>query len=73
VYATRAVEVDVEYELPIAAVTEAIVNAVAHRDYTSNASVQVMLFKDRLEVWNPGHLPYGMTVANSNNIIRQFL
>ena len=59
----KGVEVDVEYELPIAAVTEAIVNAVAHRDYTSNASVQVMLFKDRLEVWNPGHLPYGMTVA----------
>jgi len=28
----------------------AIVNAIAHRDYTSNASVQVMLFADRLEV-----------------------
>ena len=35
-------------------VREAIVNAVAHRDYTSNGSVQVMLFADRLEVWNPG-------------------
>ena len=56
-------EVDVAYELPVAAVTEAIVNAVAHRDYTSNASVQIMLFKDRLEVWNPGLLPFGMTVA----------
>ena len=33
-----------------------------HRDYTSNASVQVMLFQDRLEVWNPGTLPYGLTV-----------
>jgi len=58
----KGVVVDVVYELPISAVTEAIVNAVAHRDYTSNASIQVMLFKDRLEVWNPGHLPYGMTV-----------
>ncbi len=38
----------VEYELPKQAVAEAIVNAVAHRDYTSNASVQVMLFADRL-------------------------
>jgi predicted HTH transcriptional regulator len=36
---------------------------VAHRDYTSNASVQVMLFKDLLEVCNPGHLPFGMTIA----------
>ena len=55
-------QVPVNYEIPRAAVTEAIVNAVAHRDYTSNASVQVMLFKDRLEIWNPGHLPYGLTV-----------
>jgi predicted HTH transcriptional regulator len=59
----KGVEVDVNYELPVRAVTEAIVNAVCHRDYTSNASVQVMLFKDRLEIWNPGHLPFGMTIA----------
>ena len=49
-------------ELPIDAVKEAIVNAVCHRDYTSNASVQVMLFRNRLEIWNPGTLPYGLTV-----------
>ena len=42
-------------------ITEAIVNAIAHRDYTSNASVQVMLFADRFEVWNPGELPPGLT------------
>ena len=42
---------------------EAIVNAVCHRDYASAASVQVMLFKDRLEIWSPGPLPKGMTLA----------
>jgi predicted HTH transcriptional regulator len=42
---------------------EAIVNAVAHRDYTSNGSVQVMLFADRLEVWNPVGLPPSMTLV----------
>lgn len=52
----------VEYELPESAVAEAIANAVAHRDYTSNGSVQVMLFRNRLEVWNPGRLPDGFTV-----------
>jgi predicted HTH transcriptional regulator len=46
-----------EYELPPDAVGEAIVNAIAHRDYNSNASVEVRLFSDRLEVWNPGDLP----------------
>ena len=51
----------VTYELPRAAVAEAIVNAVAHRDYASNASVQVMLFADRLEIWNPGQLPPSLT------------
>ena len=50
-----------EYEIPYRAVREAIVNAVAHRDYDSNAAVQVMLFADRLEVWNPGELPVGLT------------
>jgi predicted HTH transcriptional regulator len=47
----------VTYELPPEAVREAIVNAVAHRDYHSNASVEVRLFVDRLEIWNPGVLP----------------
>lgn len=56
-------EAPVEYELPRDAVAEAIVNAVVHRDYTSNASVQVMLFSDRLEVWNPGELPPPLTMA----------
>ena len=51
------------YELPREAVAEAIVNAVVHRDYTSNASVEVMLFSDRLEVWNPGELPQPLTMA----------
>ena len=51
----------ISYELPRQAVSEAIVNAVAHRDYTSNASVQVMLFADRLEIWNPGELPASLS------------
>ena len=50
------------YEIPIKVVTEAVVNAVAHRDYTENGSVQVMLFADRLEVWNPGRLPKALTL-----------
>ena len=56
-------QVPIQYELPRAAVSEAIVNAIAHRDYTNNGSVQVMLFKDRLEIWNPGTLPLGLSPA----------
>jgi len=57
----KGVQVPVEYELPREAVAEAIVNSVSHRDYSSNATVQVMLFADRLEVTNPGELPAGLT------------
>lgn len=52
----------VRYEIPQEVVVEAIVNAVAHRDYTNNGSAQVMLFSDRLEVWNPGGLPPSLTL-----------
>ena len=50
------------YEIPPEVVTEAVVNAVAHRDYTSNGSAQVMLFSDRLEVRNPGRLLSPLTL-----------
>jgi ATP-dependent DNA helicase RecG len=52
------------YELPPDAITEAIVNAIAHRDYNSNASVEVRLFANRLEVWNPGSLPGTLTLES---------
>ncbi|MEW6602839.1 MAG: ATP-binding protein, partial [Nitrospirota bacterium] len=45
------------YEIPVFAIHEAIVNAVAHRDYNTTAGIQVMVFTDRLEIWNSGSLP----------------
>ena len=63
---TQTAQVDITPELPPQAVAEAIVNAVVHRNYNDNGSVQVMLFKDRLEIWNLGRLPHGMTIAKLN-------
>jgi ATP-dependent DNA helicase RecG len=51
-----------KWEYPLEGLREAVVNAICHRDYTSSANVQVRIFDDRLEVWNPGDLPEGMTV-----------
>ena len=45
------------YEIPKDVVREAIVNAIVHRDYTSSSKVQVRVFPDRVEIWNPGQLP----------------
>jgi predicted HTH transcriptional regulator len=51
----------VQPEIPAFVIREAIVNAVAHRDYTSDGFVQVIVFSDRVEVWNPGRLPAGLS------------
>jgi len=69
---TRAENISIpgSYEIPKEIVAEAIVNAIVHRDYTSNGSVQVMLFRDRLEIWNPGTLPMGWTTEKLKQLHR---
>ena len=48
---------------PLDAVREAVVNAVAHRDYAREGTdIEVSLYADRLEVISPGQLPNGVTV-----------
>lgn len=63
-YIIKHVKRDERPELPEEAIREAVVNALAHRDYRSTANVQVYIFKDRLEIVSPGGLPAGMTEAD---------
>jgi ATP-dependent DNA helicase RecG len=49
-------------EYPEAAVREAVINAICHRDYTRTGTVQIRIYDDRLEIWNPGMLPPDLTV-----------
>jgi|YNPNPStandDraft_1061719.scaffolds.fasta_scaffold14713_3 ATP-dependent DNA helicase RecG len=52
-------------EYPLEAVHEALVNAVAHRDYSLGGDViRVCMFQDRLEVYSPGGLPGPVTLEN---------
>ncbi|MGQ9492994.1 MAG: ATP-binding protein [Anaerolineae bacterium] len=52
-------------EYPPAAVREAIVNAVAHRDYRlTGRRIEVRMFNDRLEIISPGGLPGHITLDN---------
>ena len=45
------------------AVREAIINTIVHADYTQRgAPIRVALFDDRLEIENPGLLPFGLTI-----------
>ena len=53
------------WEIPPIAVREALVNAVAHTDYSQHgAPIRVSVFDDRLEVENPGLLPFGLTIED---------
>jgi ATP-dependent DNA helicase RecG len=68
-------------EYPLAAVREAIVNAVAHRDYAIRGDeIRVLMFSDRIEVYSPGRLPGHVTLDNlveerfsRNEVIAQVL
>jgi len=51
-------------EIPLFAVEEAIVNALAHRSYNDTSGVQVMVFIDRVEIWNSGSLPSQLSIAD---------
>ncbi|MCG2719302.1 MAG: putative DNA binding domain-containing protein [Nanoarchaeota archaeon] len=46
-------------EIPIRAITEALVNSLCHRDYENRKGNEVAIFKDRVEIYNPGLFPEG--------------
>lgn len=57
-------ERDIVPEYPEEAVREAITNAICHRDYSMVGTIQVRIYDDRLEVWNPGTLPAGLSLES---------
>lgn len=51
------------WNLPPEAVREAVINAVVHADYAQRgAPIRISIFDDRLEIENPGLLPFGLTL-----------
>lgn len=70
------------WDYPIDALREAIVNAIAHRDYSITViDIEVSLYSDRLEIISPGRLPNTVTVekmragyrASRNELIKEVL
>ncbi len=58
----RGFEPEVECEIPEVALREALVNALAHRDYTVPAPVRLFVFDNRVEIRTPGQLPNTVTI-----------
>lgn len=58
--AVRRVE---NFALPQAVTREALINSVVHCDYSQRgAPIRVSIFDDRIEIENPGLLPFGLTL-----------
>lgn len=58
-------------EYPIAAVREAILNALVHRDYSiysEGKPIELTMFKDRMEIRNPGGLYGKLTINQLGNV-----
>jgi ATP-dependent DNA helicase RecG len=50
------------YEYPREAIREALLNAIAHKDYSGGVPIQISVYKDKLMIWNEGHLPDNWTL-----------
>src|SRR3989339_1398750 len=50
-------------EIDKEAFREAVINAFCHRDYWAHDSINIAIFKDRVEVRSPGLLFGGLTIA----------
>ncbi|MEW6710038.1 MAG: ATP-binding protein [Candidatus Riflebacteria bacterium] len=65
VYATKAPNRIETPQFSLNAVFEAVVNAVAHRDYSIYGSkIRLHVFADRLEIFSPGTIPNTMTIES---------
>ena len=70
------------WDYPFESIREAVVNAIAHRDYTITVTdIELSIYEDRLEIVSPGRLPNTVTVdkmrtgyrATRNELIKEIL
>lgn len=46
-------------EIPVDAIREALLNSFCHKDYATGQSNEVAIYKNRIEIYNPGSFPEG--------------
>jgi ATP-dependent DNA helicase RecG len=53
-----------KYEYPKDAVREALLNAIAHKDYSGGVPIQISVYNDKIIFWNEGQLPENWTIES---------
>jgi ATP-dependent DNA helicase RecG len=54
-----------DYDIPLPAIREGILNAICHRDYSiAGSDNKLDIFSDRIEITSPGTLPLGITIQD---------
>ena len=51
-----------KYAIPVAALREALLNAIVHKDYSSGNPIQISVYANKMILWNEGQLPDDWTV-----------
>lgn len=64
VQGNRNVNAPGEPEIPKETLEELLANALIHRDYFISAPIRVFVFRNRVEIISPGHLPNNLTIEN---------
>ncbi len=52
-------------EIPPVVFEELLVNALVHRDYMVSAPIRLLIFRNRIEIISPGHLPNSLTIEKN--------
>ncbi len=60
------------YPAPETALREALLNAVAHKDYASGVPIQISVYDDKILFWNNGRLPEDWTVEHAKHASQPF-
>jgi len=55
------------WEYPLNALREAVINAIVHKDYSMSSHTTVEIYDDKMQIWNPGKLPPGLTIQDLYN------
>ena len=53
-----------EFPIPPQVFREAILNAIAHKDYSSTTPIQISVYDNKIIIWNQGQLPENWTIEN---------